>query len=162
MSTTTSQPKSNPKKSDQPPANLFMGIGRLGQDPVLRYTGDGRAWVKTSIAIFQGEDKDPIWLDLKAFAKPAPSVPPAQSAGHGMEKGGFDERVPLAIAELKKGQKIAVRGKLYCDKREHNGKQYVDWGLVLFNAPTVIADAGKSEADAPAEAAEEVIEGEPD
>ena len=155
MSTTTSQPKSNTKKSDQPPANLFMGIGRLGQDPTLRYTGDGRAWVKTSLAIFQGEDKDPIWLDLKAFAKP-------------LEKGGFDERVPLAIAELKKGQKIAVRGKLYCDKREHNGKQYVDWGLVLFNAPTVMtdvpsgADAGKPEADVPAEAEEVVIEGEPD
>jgi single-stranded DNA-binding protein len=153
MSTTTSQPKSNTKKSDQPPANLFMGIGRLGQDPTLRYTGDGRAWVKTSLAIFQGEDKDPIWLDLKAFAKP-------------LEKGGFDERVPLAIAELKKGQKIAVRGKLYCDKHEHNGKQYVDWGLVLFNAPTVMtdvpsgADAGKPEATSEAE--EEVIEGEPD
>ncbi len=154
MSTTTSQPKSNTKsdnkRTDQPPANLFMGIGRLGQDPTLRYTADGRAWVKTSLAIFQGEDKDPIWLDLKAFAKP-------------LEKGGFDERVPLAIAELKKGQKIAVRGKLYCDKREHNGKQYVDWGLVLFNAPTVIAEAGKPEAEAPSEAAaEEVVEGEPD
>ena len=145
--TAKSQPKSDNKKFDQPPANLFMGMGRLGQDPILRYTGDGRAWVKTSLAIFQGEDKDPIWLDVKSFAKP-------------LEKGGFDERVPLAIAELKKGQKISVRGKLYCDKREHNGKQYVDWGLVLFNAPTIVADAGKPEADAPAE--EEVIEGEPD
>ena len=151
MSTTKPQPKSNTKSAnkrpDQPPANLFMGIGRLGQEPTLRYTGDGRAWVKTSLAIFQGEDKDPIWLDLKAFAKP-------------LEKGGFDERVPLAIAELKKGQKISVRGKLYCDKREHNGKQYVDWGLVLFNAPSVIADTAKPEADSSAE--EEVAVGEPD
>ena len=147
--TAKSQPKSDNKKFDQPPANLFMGMGRLGQDPVLRYTGDGRAWVKTSLAIFQGEDKDPIWLDLKAFAKP-------------LEKGGFDERVPLAIAELKKGQKISVRGKLYCDKREHNGKQYVDWGLVLFNAPTIVADAGKPEAGTSPAAEDEVIEGEPD
>jgi len=147
--TAKSQPKSDNKKFDQPPANLFMGIGRLGQDPVLRYTGDGRAWVKTSLAIFQGEDKDPIWLDVKSFAKP-------------LEKGGFDERVPLAIAELKKGQKISVRGKLYCDKREHNGKQYVDWGLVLFNAPTIVADAGKPEAGASSATGEEVIEGEPD
>ena len=36
MSNTKSQPKSTAKKSDQPPANLFMGIGRLGQDPILR------------------------------------------------------------------------------------------------------------------------------
>jgi len=114
-------------KSDQPPANLFMGIGRLGQEPTLRYSGDGRAWCKTSLAIFQGEDKEPIWLEVKAFAKP-------------LDAGGWDERVPLAVAELKKGQKVAVRGKLFCDKRDYNGKQYVDWGLVLFTAPTVIAD----------------------
>ena len=114
-------------RSDQPPTNLFMGTGRLGQEPVLRYSADGRAWCKTSLAIFQGEDKEPIWLEVKAFAKP-------------QEAGGWDERVPLAVAELKKGQKVAVRGKLFCDKRDYNGKQYVDWGLVLFTAPTVIAD----------------------
>ena len=129
MSTTKqSQPTAKPAaKSDQPPANLFMGIGRLGQEPTLRYSADGRAWCKTSLAIFQGEDKEPIWLDVKAFARP-------------LDAGGWDERVPLAVAELKKGQKVAVRGKLFCDKRDYNGKQYVDWGLVLFTAPTVIAD----------------------
>ena len=129
MSTTKqSQPMAKPAvKSDQPPTNLFMGTGRLGQEPVLRYSGDGRAWCKTSLAIFQGEDKEPIWLEVKAFAKP-------------LDAGGWDERVPLAVAELKKGQKVAVRGKLFCDKRDYNGKQYVDWGLVLFTAPTVIAD----------------------
>ena len=38
MSTTKqSQPTAKPAaKSNQPPANLFMGIGRLGQEPVLR------------------------------------------------------------------------------------------------------------------------------
>ena len=127
---TTKQSQSTAKptaRSDQPPAHLFMGTGRLGQEPVLRYSGDGRAWCKTSLAIFQGEDKEPIWLEVKAFAKP-------------LDAGGWDERVPLAVAELKKGQKVAVRGKLFCDKRDYNGKQYVDWGLVLFTAPTVIAD----------------------
>ena len=78
--------------------NLFTGIGRLGRDPEMRYTGDGRAWVKTSLAIYQGQDKEPLWLDLKAFAQP-------------LDKGDWDERVPLALAELKKGQKISVRGK---------------------------------------------------
>lgn len=123
-----SQPTAKPAvKSDQPPTNLFMGTGRLGREPELRYSADGRAWCKTSLAIFQGEDKEPIWLEVKAFARP-------------QDAGGWDERVPLAVAELKKGQKVAVRGKLFCDKRDYNGKQYVDWGLVLFTAPTVIAD----------------------
>ena len=100
MSTTKqSQPTAKPAaRSDQPPANLFMGTGRLGREPELRYSADGRAWCKTSLAIFQGEDKEPIWLEVKAFARP-------------QDAGGWDERVPLAVAELKKGQKVAVRGK---------------------------------------------------
>jgi hypothetical protein len=84
----------------------------------------------TSLAIFQGEEKDPIWLKLKAFARP-------------LDKGGWDESVPTALAEVKKGQKISVRGKLFCDKHEHNGKEYVDWGLVLYNAPTLVVDDAK-------------------
>ncbi len=119
----------NPDKKPAP--NLFNGIGRLGREPELRYSGDGRAWCKTSLAIFQGEEKEPLWLDLKAFAKP-------------LDAGGWDESVPLALAELKKGQKVSVRGKLYCDKREYKDKQYVDWGLVLYATPTVIADEPKN------------------
>ncbi len=136
--TKSSKPAAKPAaKSDQPPANLFLGTGRIGREPELRYSADGRAWCKTSLAIFQGEDKEPIWLEVKAFAKP-------------QDAGGWDERVPLAVAELKKGQKVAVRGKLYCDKRDYNGKQYVDWGLVLFTAPTVIADdRATSDSDEP-------------
>jgi hypothetical protein len=111
----------------KPTYNLFTGIGRLGREPELRYSADGRAWCKTSLAIFQGEGKEPIWLDLKAFAQP-------------LDAGGWDESVPLALAELKKGQKISVRGKLYCDKRDYNGKEYVDWGLVLYHAPVVVTD----------------------
>jgi hypothetical protein len=114
--------------------NLFTGIGRLGRDPEMRYTNEGRAWVKTSLAIYQGKDKEPLWLELKAFAQ-------------ALEKGGWDERVPLALAELKKGQKISVRGKLYCDRREYNGKDYVDWGLVLYHAPEVVADTPSDEGE---------------
>ena len=116
----------------KPTHNLFTGIGRLGRDPEMRYTAEGRAWCKTSLAIYQGEDKEPIWLDLKAFAQP-------------QDAGGWDERVPLALAEMKKGQKISVRGKLYCDKRDYNGKPYVDWGLVLYHTPTLVVDEPKSD-----------------
>ena len=127
------------KGTDKKPApkatyNLFTGIGRLGRDPEMRYTGDGRAWTKTSLAIYQGQDKEPIWLDLKAFAQQ-------------QDAGGWDERVPLALAELKKGQKISVRGKLYCDKRDYNGKEYVDWGLVLYHVPEVVTDAPSEEGE---------------
>ncbi len=147
MSTAVVSTKPKVTEGKKPIHNLFTGIGRLGRDPEMRYAGDGRAWVKTSLAIYQGPDKEPIWLDLKAFAQPTPSVPPAQGAGHGMEVGGWDERVPLALAELKKGQKISVRGKLYCDKRDYNGKEYVDWGLVLYHAPVVVADTPSEEGE---------------
>jgi len=126
--TATESKKTAPNASAKPIHNLFTGIGRLGRDPELRYAGDGRAWVKASLAIYQGQDKEPLWLELKVFAQQ-------------LDKGGWDERVPLALAEMKKGQKISVRGKLYCDKREYNGKEYVDWGLVLYHAPVVVTDA---------------------
>ena len=134
MPTQTAAPKKSVDKK-APPMNLFTGIGRLGQEPVMRYSADGRAWCKTSLAIFQGEDKDPIWLQIKAFAKP-------------LDAGGWDESVPVALAEMKKGQKVSVRGKLFCDKRDYNGKEYVDWGLVLYSVPTIVVDEPKSEAAA--------------
>ncbi len=134
MPTQTTAPKKSVDKK-APPMNLFTGIGRLGQEPVMRYSADGRAWCKTSLAIFQGEDKDPIWLQIQAFAKP-------------LDAGGWDENVPVALAELKKGQKVSVRGKLFCDKRDYNGKEYIDWGLVLYSVPTIIVDDAKSEAAA--------------
>ena len=132
MSTSTSTKSDSGKTARKPANNLFTGVGRLGREPELRYSADGRAWCKTSLAIFQGEDKDPIWLDLKAFAQP-------------QDAGGWDEHVPLALAEMKKGQKISVRGKLYCDKRDYNGKPYVDWGLVLYHTPTLVVDEPKSD-----------------
>ena len=132
MSTSTSTKTASGKTAKKPANNLFTGVGRLGKEPELRYSADGRAWCKTSLAIFQGEDKDPIWLDLKAFAQP-------------LDAGGWDEHVPLALAEMKKGQKISVRGKLYCDKRDYNGKPYVDWGLVLYHTPTLVVDEPKSD-----------------
>ena len=139
MSTQTAVPTKSAAKPEKKPAmNLFTGVGRLGQDPTMRYSGEGRAWTTTSLAIFQGEDKDPIWLKLKAFAKP-------------LDKGGWDESVPIALAEVKKGQKISVRGKLFCDKHEHKGKEYVDWGLVLYNAPTLVVDEPKNGANTESE-----------
>ena len=89
MPTQTAAPKKSVDKK-APPMNLFTGIGRLGQEPVMRYSADGRAWCKTSLAIFQGEDKDPIWLQIKAFAKP-------------LDAGGWDESVPVALAETEEG-----------------------------------------------------------
>src|SRR5512139_447206 len=79
--TPAARPASAKGADKKPIHNLFTGIGRLGRDPELRYTNEGRAWVKTSLAIYQGQDKEPIWLELKAFAQ-------------ALEKGGWDERVP--------------------------------------------------------------------
>jgi hypothetical protein len=41
-----------------------------------------------------------------------------------------------------------VRGKLFCDKRDYNGKEYVDWGLVLYAVPAPVADDAPASADA--------------
>ena len=69
MTTNSVSAKTVPTTGKKPIHNQFTGIGRLGRDPEMRYSPEGRAWCKTSLAIYQGQDKEPIWLDLKAFAQ---------------------------------------------------------------------------------------------
>lgn len=56
--------------------NQVCLIGRLGQDPELRYTQGGTAVAKFSIAINRigGPDKVTDWFDITAFGKVAESL----------------------------------------------------------------------------------------
>ena len=101
--------------------NRVQVIGHLGKTPELKYTGEGRAWVRTSIAVYQGEDKPTMWLQVKAFAK--------------ADGTGWDDSVPVALAECAKGARVQLTGKLVYEEREHNGTTYRDWGIVLYQAP---------------------------
>src|SRR5947209_13404605 len=54
--------------------NVFMGIGRLGQDPEpLKVTGEGKAYIQFSLAVDQGKNQT-MWLQVTAWEKQAEAV----------------------------------------------------------------------------------------
>ena len=54
--------------------NLVNIIGRLGRDPELKYATSGIAVCAFSLAVDEGNDKPPSWLDIVAFEKQAESA----------------------------------------------------------------------------------------
>ena len=47
--------------------NQCSFIGRLGKDPDMGYTSTGKALTKLSIAVDQGKDKKPMWLNITCW-----------------------------------------------------------------------------------------------
>lgn len=50
--------------------NKCTFVGNVGRDPDLRYTDEGNAWVRFSIAVNEGDDNT-IWISCVAFGKTA-------------------------------------------------------------------------------------------
>ena len=51
--------------------NKVAFTGRLGRDPEMSYTPSGKAKTTFSIAVFQGKEKDAMWLDIVAWQEVA-------------------------------------------------------------------------------------------
>ena len=71
--------------------------GNIGQDPVLRYGASGKAFTTLSVAVTTGRDdtKETHWFDVKCFDELAENM-----------------------AELGKGQRVIVKGRMKQDKWE--------------------------------------------
>ena len=49
--------------------NQCLFIGRLGKDPEMSYIPQGKAVTKFSIAVDQGKEQKPMWLDIECWDK---------------------------------------------------------------------------------------------
>jgi len=49
--------------------NQCSFIGRLGKDPEMNYTPNGKAVTKFSIAVDQGKTEKPMWLNITCWDK---------------------------------------------------------------------------------------------
>ncbi len=59
------------------PTNIYNKVaftGRLGRDPEMNYTPGGKAKTTFSIAVFQGKEKDAMWLDIVTWEELAEQV----------------------------------------------------------------------------------------
>ncbi len=111
--------------------NQLQIAGRLGRDPEMSYTPQGKAVTKFSMAVNQGQDKPAMWLNVTAWEQLA-------------------ERVN---EKFRKGNEVFVQGKLvmrtYDDK---NGEKRTAFDLVastaqLLEKPEKTASSGNAAAD---------------
>src|SRR6266516_5713139 len=54
--------------------NQCQFIGRLGKDPELTVTSNGKPVTKFSLAVDQGKDQPPMWLNVTTWDKLAETV----------------------------------------------------------------------------------------
>jgi len=85
--------------------NQITVLGRLGSDPEMRYTANGKAVTNFSVAtdVGWGENKETLWLRVNCWDKQA------ESANQYLEKG----RQVLIVGELSQREYTAANG----DKR---------------------------------------------
>ena len=82
--------------------NQVQFIGRLGKDPDLQVTSNGKPFTKFSLAVDQGKDKDAMWLNVTTWDTLAEIV----------------EKYAL------KGMQVFVQGKL--QKRSYTDKSGIN------------------------------------
>lgn len=79
----------------------FIFTGRLGKDPQLKYSQDGKAITKFSVAVPRDFDREKTdWFNVTVFGKSAENC----------------------ATYLKKGQKVGVQGRV--EINEYEGKYY--------------------------------------
>ena len=77
-------------------------MGNVGRDPEMNYISSGQAITKLSLAVYQGNDKDAMWLNIVIWGKLAEQ----------------------ASEQVQKGDQIEVKGRL--TQRKYNDKYYHD------------------------------------
>jgi single-strand DNA-binding protein len=85
--------------------NQVALVGRLGRKPELRYTQQGTPVCSFSIAVDNGQGKDPDWLDIVAWQKLA------ETCGQHLDKGrqvAVSGRLQTRSYETQDGQRRKV------------------------------------------------------
>ena len=93
--------------------NQCSFIGRLGKDPELTVTSNGKPVTKFSLAVDQGKDQPPMWLNITCWDKLAETI---EMYAH-------------------KGMQVFIQGRLVI--RSYKDKNQVDRTAVDIVASTV-------------------------
>src|SRR5947209_9222919 len=106
-------PKSKRSMSSMATFNQCFFLGRLGKDPEMNYTPSGKAVTKFSLAVDQGKDQKPLWLNIVCW----------------------NELAERMNEYLSKGQLIFVQGRLV--QRSYQDKNKVERVAIEIIASTV-------------------------
>ena len=88
--TPTKTPEKKATRRANPPSisNKVAFTGRLGRDPEMSYTPGGKTVTRFSIAVWQGKDKEAMWLDIVAWEEVAEHVSNDATKGTEVEVQG--------------------------------------------------------------------------
>jgi single-strand DNA-binding protein len=81
--------------------NIVCLIGRIGQDPELKYFESGKVNVKFTLAVKGKKKDDTVWLNIEAW----------------------DKTAELIGEYFKKGSQIGIQGRLQVDTWEKDGEK---------------------------------------
>ena len=79
--TQTVQKKTLTTKPKRTYYNEVKFTGRLGADPEMSFVGSGKAITKFGLAVSQGKEKSPMWLNIVCWEELAEGVNEAASKG---------------------------------------------------------------------------------
>lgn len=90
--------------------NNIVIIGRLGQDPEVKTTPNGKRVANMSVAVNEGygDNKKTVWFNCQLWEKTA----------------------EIAEKYLKKGNQVCVRGRMVSRDWTHDGIKRTAWDLV--------------------------------
>jgi single-strand DNA-binding protein len=95
--------------------NSVTFIGNLGKDPEMSYTGKGTAYTKFPLAVSQGKDKPPMWLNIVTWK----------------------ELAMQCNEKLEKGSRVQIEGRLTQNSWEKDGKKYYSYDVVAQTVKSI-------------------------
>ena len=91
--------------------NSITITGNIGRDGETK-DGDRRTYATSRMGVYQGKDKDTLWLSLTAFS------------GFAVED----------LGKVVKGQRVTVTGRLsFRTYTTQDGDERQDWGVIVEN-----------------------------
>lgn len=104
--------------------NKVILIGRLGRDPEVRFTKDGKAVADFSIAVTERKGQDAEWFNIVAWEKLA----------------------EICQEYLKKGSQVYVEGRQKTESWEKDGEKKYKQTIVIHNM-TMLGGKHQEEGD---------------
>lgn len=102
----------------------WIGEGYLGKEPVMRFTGDGKAVTNTSMAVNTSKESETRWFNLTAWERTAELLNACKKGSHVLVIGYVNKADPFEYQDGTMGAniEITVSRLRYLDKMEEGEK----------------------------------------
>lgn len=100
--------------------NQIFLVGKLGQDPKMKYTGSGKALCEFGVATFNGKDMDPTWHNVVCWGALAERCNQFLGKGRHVTIMGKQDNEVYEKDGMKKYYSKVIAFGVYWDNPVHN------------------------------------------